>query len=170
VAVSTRTLVILRHAKAANPAGVIDIDRPLEERGVADATVAGEWIVHSGLEPDLVLCSPARRTRQTWHGVALSLTVAPKVRYEQLIYGASVRTLLATVRRADDDAATVLLIVHNPCLSELSAILDPDHAEDAGLRTAGIAVHSFTGQWKDCGTDPTPLVKAHTPRAQDSNR
>ena len=162
---STRTLVILRHAKAANPDGVPDDERPLTDRGHADAAAAGAWLLHSGLVPDLVLCSPARRTRQTWHGVALAMPTAPEVRYERALYGASVRTLLASVRAATPDAATVLLIGHNPGLSELSLLLDPASAEEGGLRTAGIAVHTLTGSWTDFGNATAALATAHTARA-----
>jgi phosphohistidine phosphatase len=163
--VSTRTLVILRHAKAANPDGLPDAERPLTDRGHADAGAAGAWLIHSGLLPDLVLCSPARRTRQTWHGVAVALPAAPVVCYEDPIYAAPVRTLLATVRAADDAASTVLLIGHNPGVSELSALLDPEHADAEGLRTAGIAVHSLVGQWTDFGNGAAPLAAAHTARS-----
>ncbi len=161
----TRTLVILRHAKAANPDGLPDLERPLTDRGHADAAVAGAWLIHSDLAPDLVLCSPARRTRQTWHGVAVALSSEPPVRFENQLYGAPVRTLLATVRAADEGAATVLLIGHNPGLSELSALLDPDGADAEGLRTAGIAVHTLTGAWTDFGNGTAPVAAAHTARA-----
>jgi phosphohistidine phosphatase len=164
--VSTRTLVILRHAKAASPDGIPDAERPLTGRGHADAAAAGAWLLHSGLTPDLVLCSPSRRTRQTWHGVALALTSAPEVRYDQGIYAAPVRTLLATVRAAAPEATTVLLIGHNPGVSELSALLDPDQADDEGLRTAGLAVHSLTGAWTDFGNATAPLATAHIARAE----
>ena len=173
---TTRRLVILRHAKAANPTGVADVERPLTDRGHADAAAAGVWLSHSGLTPDLVLCSPARRTRQTWHGVALGLAEAaptdteagqtsPTVRYDEAIYGASVRTLMATVRAATEDAATIVLIGHNPGLSELSATLDPDKADPDGLRTAGIAVHDVTDSWSDVGPGNAPLSTSHTARA-----
>ena len=59
----------------------------------------------------------------------------------------------------------MLLIGHNPGVSELSALLDPDHADDQGLRTAGIAVHSLTGAWTEFGNATAPLVTAHTARA-----
>jgi phosphohistidine phosphatase len=163
--VTTRTLVILRHAKAANPDGIPDADRPLTDRGHADAAAAGAWLLHSGLIPDLVLCSPARRTRQTWHGVALALTTAPQVRYEPQIYGAPVPTLLGTVRAVDPEAGIVLLIGHNPGLSELSALFDEQHAEPEGLRTAGIAVHTLDGAWTDYGAGAAALSTSHTSRA-----
>jgi phosphohistidine phosphatase len=164
VLVSTRTLVILRHAKAANPEGVADRDRPLTPRGHADSAAAGAWLDHSGLVPDLVLCSPARRTRETWHGVALGLSSAPEVHYADALYGGSVRTLMAAVRETADDVSTVLLIGHNPALSDLSAAFDPEHADPDGLRTAGVAVHRWTGNWVDCGPGSAPLSKTHTAR------
>jgi phosphohistidine phosphatase len=158
--------VILRHAKAANPEGVADEERPLSDRGHADAAVAGAWLLHSGLVPDLVLCSPSRRTRQTWHGVAVALPSAPVVHYEKALYGASVRTLLATVRAAGEDVATVLLIGHNPGLSDLSVLLDPERADPDGLRTAGVAVHGLVGAWSDFGNGTAGLAAAHTARAE----
>ncbi|MCI0690349.1 MAG: histidine phosphatase family protein [Sporichthyaceae bacterium] len=166
---STRALVILRHAKAANPEATADRDRPLTDRGHADAAAAGSWLNAGGLSPDLVLCSPSRRTKQTWHGVALGLSSAPRVHFDEAIYGGSVRSLLAVVRSADDDASTVLLIGHNPGLSQLSSLLGSasdaatDNEED-GLKTAGIAVHTWDGGWVDCGPGAAPRTNAHTAR------
>src|SRR5262249_13960879 len=70
---TSRTLVILRHAKAEAPNRAADLERSLTERGHADAGAAGAWLVARGYLPNLVICSPARRTRQTWHGVAVAL-------------------------------------------------------------------------------------------------
>jgi phosphohistidine phosphatase len=162
--VSTRTLVILRHAKAANPGHVGDIDRPLTARGHADAAAAGAWLNHRGYTPDLVLCSPARRTRETWHGAAFALMAAPSVRYEPDVYAAPTSALLELIRGIDDSINAVLLIGHNPGLSQLSALLDPERSDPGGLRTAGIAVHAVTGAWVDCGPDRAPLTAAHTAR------
>jgi phosphohistidine phosphatase len=156
-------LVILRHAKAANPDGVADVNRPLTKRGRADAVVAGEWLVARGYTPDLVLCSPSRRTRETWHGVASALTQAPAVSYVEDIYAAGVDDVLAVVTGVDPDAGTVLLIGHNPALSELSARLDPVASAGDGLATAGIAVHTVEGDWADLSQ--APIAAAHTARA-----
>lgn len=72
-----RTLVLLRHAQAepSGPAG--DADRPLTARGHADAAAAGAWLGHGGHLPAVVICSPAKRTRQTWHEVALGMAAPP---------------------------------------------------------------------------------------------
>jgi phosphohistidine phosphatase len=163
--VTTRSLVILRHAKAANPEGVIDPDRPLTSRGHADAAAAGAWLAHRGYLPDLVLCSPTRRTKETWHGVALALPSAPTVRYVEDLYSASATTLLGLVTTIDDETSTALLVGHNPGLSQLSILLDPDRADPDGLRTAGVAVHQFDGAWVECGPRAATLAAAYTARA-----
>src|SRR4051812_21010657 len=80
-----RTLVLLRHAKAEHPAEGSDFDRRLTTRGLADATAAGAWLASSQLSPDLVLCSPATRTRETWSSVSAALA-RPEVRFEQSLY------------------------------------------------------------------------------------
>src|SRR4051794_39743100 len=92
VPMTARRLVLLRHAKAETPGDTPDVQRQLTDKGRADATAAGAWLAAEGLRPDLVLCSPAIRTRQTWHGVAMWLGeadptgAAPDVRYEQRLY------------------------------------------------------------------------------------
>ncbi len=60
-------LLLLRHAKAVIGEGAMaDIDRPLSPRGESAAKRMGPTWQSNGLVPDLVLCSPARRPRQTW--------------------------------------------------------------------------------------------------------
>lgn len=160
----TRTLIILRHAKADRPAGVADIDRPLTERGHHDAAAAGAYLTASGLTPDLVLCSPARRTRQTWHGVAVELTSAPAVAYQAEIYNGAVTDLLRLLQQVAPDTGTVLLIGHNPTVSQLSGLLDQTGAAGE-LRTSGIAVHRVSGEWSTLRQRSAPLIAAHTGRA-----
>lgn len=161
-----RTLVLLRHAKADRPAGVADPDRPLTTRGHADAAAAGAWLFRNGLRPELVICSPAKRTRQTWHGVAVALAAgeAPAVDYDQDLYDGGVAELLAQVRKADDAVRTILLIGHNPSISLLSALLDPQRQPDSdGLRTSGLAVHRAT-TWAAFGDTDAELTASHTAR------
>jgi len=168
---TARTLVLLRHAKADNPPGLADADRPLVMRGKLDARTAGAWLAGRKLVPDLVLCSPARRTRETWHGVALGLADAgaeggPEVSYERRLYTGDAEDVLDLVRIADDKACTVLVIGHNPAISDASVRLEPDNAVGAftGLQTAGLAVHRCTGPWTTLGPATAELVERHTAR------
>lgn len=166
-----RTLVLLRHAKAAQARALPDEDRPLTDRGHADSAAAGAWLARRGYLPGLVLCSPARRTRQTWHGVAVAMAdaagdvAAPEVHLARDIYAGSPEDLLALVQGAGDEVRTILLVGHNPTVSYLSALLDPGAANDSdGLRTAGIAVHGVAGAWSACVPGGAPLTASHTAR------
>ncbi|MFG1675238.1 SixA phosphatase family protein [Micromonospora sp. NPDC049282] len=168
-----RTLVLLRHAKAEQPREALDAERPLTVRGHADAAAAGAWLARHELLPDVVLCSPARRTRQTWHGVAMGMTGSPAeggpagstpaVRYEPTAYEAHPDELLELVRTVDPAAGTVLLIAHNPGISLLSALLDPERADPDGLRTTDIVVHRPVSAWP--ALTHAPLATRHTARS-----
>lgn len=161
-----RTLVLFRHAKADRPSGVPDVDRPLTERGHADSAAAGAWLVKHGYVPDLVLCSPARRTRQTWHSVAVALAGAgsPLVRYEREIYDGPPADLLKLIQAADSEHKTIMMIGHNPTISQLSELLDPGgEADSDGLRTCAFAVHETDLAWAE--VDAAARVTTHTARA-----
>jgi phosphohistidine phosphatase len=163
---TARTLVLLRHAKAERPDGLPDTDRSLTDRGHADAAAAGAWLLASGHVPDLVLCSPARRTRQTWHSVAIALGDAgsPSVRYEPDLYDGDAEAALGIVAAAAKEGRSILVIGHNPTISQLSVLLDADgQADSDGLRTSGIAVHELPDDWQ-AGT-PAPLKSTYTARA-----
>jgi phosphohistidine phosphatase len=154
-----RTLVLVRHAQAEPPGDVLDADRALTERGRADAIEAGTWLAQHGFLPEVVLCSTARRTRETWHGLARGMTGAPDeagpagsapvVRFEPVAYEARPDGLLALVRTLPATTVTALLVAHNPGISLLSALLDPVRAERDGLLTAGVVVHRTTQPWAD---------------------
>jgi len=164
---TARTLVLLRHAKAENPPGVADVDRPLSARGHADAAVAGAWLAARHV-PDLVICSPAKRTRQTWHGAAVALPAAESavVRYDREVYDGGAADLLTVVRGIDDAVGTALLIGHNPSLSRLAFLLDPDSDIDSdGLRTCGLSVHVIDGAWRECGKGGARVAATHTARS-----
>lgn len=172
--IAERTLVLLRHAKAEQSADMPDPERPLSVRGRADAAAAGAWLGRHALLPDLVLCSPALRTRQTWHGVELGMTGTsdeggpagplPTVRYEPAAYDARPEALLELVRSVPEDVSTVLLIAHNPGISLLSSLLDPAGADPDGLRTTDLAVHRTSATWADLATGAAPIAARHTAR------
>jgi phosphohistidine phosphatase len=68
--------MLLRHAKSDWP-DVPDRERPLAKRGRRDAPRIGRWLRDHGYRPDAVVCSVARRTRQTWELVAPKLGGSP---------------------------------------------------------------------------------------------
>lgn len=168
-----RTLVLLRHAKAETPGEDADFDRRLTARGETDAGAAGAWLSAEGLRPDLVFCSPAARTRQTWQGVAEALDRAhpgdqpPEVHYDKGLYFGGRTEVFDLLRAVPETVHTVLVVGHNPTVSEVSTLLVPDDGWDgrqAELKTAGLAVHRGTNPWSAAEPGSMRLVERHTAR------
>lgn len=135
-----RELILLRHAHA-EPAlpGAADIDRPLSPVGLAEAEAAGRWLQEQGLAPDRVLCSPARRNRETLEAV-LAATGYVDQRLEDSIYEATSGTLagLADTHRECD---RLLIVGHNPGLEQLAALMHSGQSGDhRGMPPGSIAV------------------------------
>ncbi|MFI6506122.1 SixA phosphatase family protein [Streptosporangium sp. NPDC050855] len=154
---TARTLVVLRHAKAAQPPGVADRDRPLTESGERDARRIGAALADLGLRPDLVLCSPSARTRRT---VALALPDAD-VSFEPSVYEAYADELLALVRRSGTEARTLLLVGHNPGVQELVRMLAPGDG-DGGFPPGAFAVVETDDEW--AGLDTGRVVTRWSPK------
>jgi phosphohistidine phosphatase len=164
-----RRLILLRHAKSDWP-DVPDQERPLAKRGRRDAPVVGRWLRRHGYLPEVVICSVARRTRQTWKLVAPELGGSPSVTFEPRAYAASAPTLLYLARELPGTCRAALLIGHNPAIAELASHLaEPPDAGDAPpspeLRfpTAAVAVFEFTGDWADLAPAHARLLDFATP-------
>jgi phosphohistidine phosphatase len=155
------TLVVLRHAKSAWPAGVADADRPLAERGERDAPAVGRWLREHVPGIDLTVCSPAVRTRQTWRLVAGELDGIPAFRLDKRIYDADVAELLSVLRELPDTARAVVLVGHNPGLSDLVHVLTGDLVE---LKTSSVAVLHGPDRWADVDQGTARLARFETPR------
>ena len=135
-----RELILLRHAHA-EPAttGQADLDRPLSAQGLAVAEAAGRWLLEHGLAPDRVLCSPARRTRETLEAVLASTGYAEQ-RLEDSIYEATPGTLFGLLQ-AQADVERLMLVGHNPGMERLVALLHSGQSGDyRGMPTAAVAV------------------------------
>lgn len=153
-----RRLVVLRHAKSAYPDGIADHDRPLNDRGRRDAPAAGRWIAGNVGAVDLTICSTATRAQLTR---ALAGVSTKDSRDEPRIYEASTGHLLDVVQGLPDNAATVLLIGHSPGLSMLVSALSGVRTE---LKTSGIAVLEFDGDWADIAAADVELTATAKPR------
>ena len=138
-----RELILLRHAHAeAAGSGQADLDRPLSPEGLAEAEAAGRWLRDKGLMPDRVLCSPARRTRETLEAVLGAVGYVDQ-RLEPSIYEATPGTLME-LADAHRDAGRLLLVGHNPGFEQLAALLHSGQSGDyRGMPPAGIAVLSL---------------------------
>lgn len=118
-----KRLHFLRHAKSSwSSPELEDFDRPLAERGQRAAAAMAQALAGRGLRVDLVLVSPARRSRQTFDALCPLFDGVP-VRFEQCLYVFSAARLLDRLREVPDEVASVLVIGHNPAMHELAMAL-----------------------------------------------
>lgn len=138
-----RELILLRHAHAEPAiAGQADLDRPLSPEGLAEAEAAGRWLRERGLVPDQVLCSPARRARETLEAVLAAVGYVDQ-RLEPSIYEATPGAL-AALADAHRDVERLLLVGHNPGFEQLAALMHSGQSGDyRGMPPAGIVVLRF---------------------------
>ena len=109
-------ITLFRHAKAENPrTDLADIDRTLAPRGRRNAGEMGRFIFENGFLPDLVIVSPATRTRQTYELASECWPDVPSIIVDS-IYEASATSLLLAIEQHASEYENVMLIGHNPGL------------------------------------------------------
>ncbi len=168
---NVRRLVVLRHSKSAWPEGVADLDRPLSGRGHRDAAAVGRWLLDQGLVPDLVLCSIASRTRQTWDLASEQLDWADAggdVYYDARLYEATVDSLTTVVTETPADVAILALVGHNPGAAGLAASLADE--PQLPFPTSAIAVIEFTSGWAQLVPGAGRLAAYWTPKGGSAAR
>ena len=138
-----RELILLRHAHAEQALpGQEDFDRPLSLQGPAEAEAAGRWLRDHGYLPDRVVCSTARRARETTEQAMAALGYV-EVRHEPRIYDATPGRLFQ-VAEEHRDLGRVLMVGHNPGFEQLVALLSSGQSGDfRGMPAGGIAVLSL---------------------------
>jgi phosphohistidine phosphatase len=141
-------LYLLRHAKSSwDDPSLSDRDRPLAPRGVRAADLMGEHLRSAGIEPSVVLCSPATRARETLSGLGTDWDA----QFEPELYGASEGGLLTLLRRLDVSVDSALVIGHNPALEELTLMLAGEGAALGKVHkkfpTCALATLEFDGDW-----------------------
>jgi phosphohistidine phosphatase len=139
----TKTLLLIRHAKSDwSIQGQKDFDRELNQRGHTDAPRMGAKLFEMGIKPELVVSSPAQRTKLTAEYICEQVKYpVEKIEYNEEIYEASVRTLLKVVNELDDIYSMVAIVGHNPGFSYLAEYLTG--AVIGSLPTCGIVELSF---------------------------
>jgi len=157
-------LIVMRHAKAGELPGGPDFERALRPRGQRDSAAAGQWLAAHGFRPDAVICSAARRTRQTWQYVAPALGGDPQFSAEQRLYQAESEDVAEIVQQTPQTVGTLLYIGHNPAATELASQLTGTEIE---LPTAAIAVIACSGDWADLAAGGGVLLASWSPKAGD---
>nr|VFJ51791.1 MAG: phosphohistidine phosphatase [Candidatus Kentron sp. FW]VFJ56652.1 MAG: phosphohistidine phosphatase [Candidatus Kentron sp. FW] len=173
---SARELLLLRHAKSDWDAGAeSDFERPLSKRGRRDAPRVGQWLRQEGLEPDLVISSPAVRARQTARKACKAFGIrADQIDWEARVYDASLGMLLDILAGCRQQTGRVLLVGHNPGLALLltylcGSTLEPP-SDGKVLPTATLARMGMPSDWRELPTDSGSLISLTRPAAMDTGK
>jgi phosphohistidine phosphatase len=170
----------MRHAKAGELPGGPDFERALKPRGRSDSAAAGEWLRAGGYLPEVVLCSAARRARQTWQYVSEALSAEPPVpeppvpeppvpeppvpeptvRTERRLYGADAADLAEIIRETPATVGTLMYVGHNPAAAELVAMLT---GAEPHFPTAAIGVIDTGSAWAELAAGDGELAAVWTP-------
>jgi phosphohistidine phosphatase len=167
-----KQLFLLRHAKSSwDDAELIDHDRPLAPRGRRAMRLIAEHLAREGVTPALVLCSSARRARETLERIAPALGDALPVQIERELYAASDGRLLERLRRVEDGVESVMLIGHNPGVEQLALSLAGGGQDLAVLSgkypTGALATLEFSGRWGNLRPGSADLTDFITPKRLD---
>ncbi|MCS7087460.1 MAG: histidine phosphatase family protein [Thermoflexales bacterium] len=159
-----KTLLLVRHAKSSwDYPDLADIERPLNERGLRNAPEMGRRLALRGVRPDLILSSPAVRALTTARLIAQQLDYPEdNIRVDERIYEAAPETLLTVISELDPALRVVLLVGHNPELTELAQRWT-DKIEH--MPTAAVAEFAFSAKtWAEAVQQRPRLVWFNTPK------
>lgn len=142
---SARKLLLARHGKALEHSGDFrDWERPLTEEGVNNTRKTADELRKQLLSPDLIISSQAIRAISTALILAECLNYPfEKVRIDNHIYAHSATDMLKTIHRLDDTCRTVMVVGHNPGMSELASSLAN---RPVNLSTSDIAEFNLTAE------------------------
>jgi phosphohistidine phosphatase len=163
---------LLRHAKSSwDDPDLDDADRPLADRGRRAAELIGDHMRADAIAPELVLCSPAVRARQTLVGLGDAVGSA-SIEIERALYEAHEADLLSRVRKVDGGVGSVMLVGHNPSIERFALLVaaESDLVDDVRAKypTGALATLQFDGGgWADLGPGKAELAAFVKPRDLD---
>lgn len=146
-------LLLLRHAHSAWPRpGQKDFDRSLDDTGRREAGRLAELAAAAGLVPDLIVCSPALRCKETAAIFVDAMPVTPAIRYDLALYAETAEHYV-NLASTEGHGKSLMIVGHNPMIEETLLRLAGREAAEAfipgGFPTAGLAVFNSAepGAW-----------------------
>jgi len=176
--VTSHRLLLLRHAKSSHKdTSLVDFERPLAKRGRKDCRRMAKWLKSEGLIPDLIISSPAERTRQTTERICKQIDYPlENVQWEDSVYDATTRTLLKLLTDVPEEIETVMIVGHHEGLTGLilrmSAWADIP-AEPKLIPTGAVAWLNIKGPWvgvKKCQAQLKSITRPRELAARKSKK
>lgn len=161
-----KELYLLRHAKSDwDDDSISDHERPLNKRGFRDAPAMGNLMKREGMVPDLVVSSTALRAKTTAELVTKEINRKPAdIILMGSLYLASAAEILAQIRQTDESTERLLLVAHNPGITNLVNRLAGNPVNSIEMPTCGLAQFIFPGKWCDANYASFRLIHFYTPK------
>ena len=143
-----KTLYLARHAKSSwKHPELSDIERPLNKRGKRDAPIIGNLLKEKGVNPDILISSPAVRARKTAATIA-GIIDYPKseILIDENIYESSSSELINVIQGFDDKYNSIMMFGHNPGFTMLNNYLTESFIDN--IPTCGVVGIRFNSSWK----------------------
>lgn len=160
-----RRLILLRHAKSSweNP-GLRDFDRPLNKRGKRDAPRMGALLKKHAIKPAVIISSDAKRAQSTARLVAAELDYpADHIRLNHALYLSSPATMLEVLTETAPDDSDVMLVAHNPGMTDLANYLSDASIDN--LPTCGVfIVTQEANSWNELGNSSANFSAFYCPK------
>jgi len=160
-----RTLILIRHTKSNwGDFSLPDFDRPIKKERADDAKEMAAKLKELELKPDLIICSPAKRTRQTVEFFCDKLKYDyDKIQFDKRIYESSVEDVLQVIRETDATIKTLFVVGHNPSLTDLANMFAENSIVE--VPTTGVVWLEFaTKDWEIYKLTPCKLKALLTPK------
>jgi len=155
---------LIRHAKSSwDDSSLADIDRPLNQRGKNNCRLMASPIVEAGCDFQQVYCSPAVRAQSTIRLIANALSeLSIQWHIDSDLYTFYAGDLLNWVQSLSDEQNSVVIIGHNPAITELTNLVS--NANINNVATCGYVQISFDGRWHDLGHNTANVVTCLKPK------
>ncbi|TVQ49603.1 MAG: histidine phosphatase family protein [Saprospirales bacterium] len=162
-----KKLIVIRHAKSSwSNSQLLDINRPLNNRGQRDAPLMAKLISRECEAPEIILCSSSKRTKQTVKYFSDEWGLEnEKIQYMDALYHASTDQLMYHIRRIEENLESVALVGHNPGLTYLVDQLVRGNTPD-NIPTSGVAIlQSESDFWSSFDAAKVSLIKYFYPKS-----
>ena len=145
-----KTIFLVRHAKSSwKYPSLDDFERPLNKRGRMSAPFMGAILKKLKVAPDLIVSSPANRASTTARIIADKIGYPlDNICYSESMYAFSANALIDIVEHLDDVLDKVMLVGHNPALTDLANYIG--NKPISNIPTSGVfCVQLDISSWKN---------------------
>jgi phosphohistidine phosphatase len=165
-----RRLIVMRHAKSSwDSEASSDHERPLNDRGRSEAPRVAAMLSEREWQPEYVLSSDARRTRETFALMQEVWSDEVPVEFLRALYLAGYHGLIAASGLVPQEASTIMLLGHNPGLEEVVYLLSN---QSIALKTAmAVLLENESDTWPDALMSlrtwrPVDVIRGRLPKEE----